>query len=60
MDESKLDAHAVGNGRRTLRTAGVRADDDGILVVRDVCLDVPLEERPAVQIIDGNVKKSLH
>ena len=59
VDQGKLDAHAVRDGRRALCSASIGADDDGILVVGDVRLDVPLEERPAVQVVDRDVEESL-
>lgn len=59
VDEGKLDAHAVRDGGRTLCTTGVGADDDGILVVGDVRLDVPFEQRPAVQVVHRNIEESL-
>jgi len=59
VDQSKVDAHAVGDGRRALGAARVGADDDGILVVGDVCLNVPLQQRPAVQVVDGDVEEAL-
>ena len=59
VNEGKLHAHAVCNRGRTLRTTGVGADDDGILVVGDLRLDVPLEQGPAVQVVDGDVEEPL-
>jgi hypothetical protein len=59
VDERELDAHAVRNRCRTLRTAGIGADDDSILVVGDERLDVPLEKRPAVQVVDRDVEEPL-
>ena len=60
MDKSERHAQAVSNGCRSLRFASIWTDDDGILPVGNVLLDIPLEERLSVKIIDGNVKESLH
>jgi len=60
MDKSERHAQAVCNGCRSLRSASIWTDDDGILPVGNVLLDIPLEERLSVKIIDGNVKESLH
>lgn len=43
MNESKIDAHAVGDGCRSLRASCVWADDYGFLVVGNVLHDVLLE-----------------
>lgn len=59
MDEGKVRAEAVSDRRRPLGTARIRADDDRIPVVGDVHLDVPLEERPPVQVVDGHVEETL-
>lgn len=60
MDEGEINAHAVSNRCCALRAACVGGNDHGILVVGDVLLDVPLEERPSVQVVDRHVKESLH
>ena len=60
MDESKVNTKGVGNRRGPLRTSGVWADDDGIFIVWNILLDIALEERFTIEVIDGNVKESLH
>jgi hypothetical protein len=59
VDERERHAERVGNGGRTLRTARVGTDDDGLLVVGDIVLDVFTEEVTAVQIVNGYVEKAL-
>lgn len=59
MDEGEFHAQAVCNGRRTLGATSIGADDDGILVVGDERLDVPLEERPAVQVVHRDIEEAL-
>lgn len=59
MDQCKLHAHRVCNGRRTLSATRVRADNDSLPVARDVALDVALQKRPAVEVVDRDIKVPL-
>jgi hypothetical protein len=59
VDEGKGHAERVGDGSRTLGTACVWADYDGLLVVGDVELDVLSEEVAAVEVVDRDVEEAL-
>ncbi len=52
MDQGKGHAEAVGNGGGAFGTACVRADNDCVAVVGDVLLDVALQERVGVEVVD--------
>jgi len=52
VDEGKSQPEAVGDGRGAFGTACVRADDDGVAVVGDVLLDISLQERAGVEVVD--------
>lgn len=59
MDEGEGHAERIGDGGRTLSTASIGADDDGLLVVGDVELDVFAQEMAAVQVVDRDVEEAL-
>lgn len=59
MNKGELHAQAVRNGSRALGATGIRADNDGILPVRNVLLDVALEKRLSVEVIDRDIEESL-
>jgi len=59
VNEGKWHAERIGDGGRTLSTASIGADDDGLLVVGDVELDVFPEEMAAVQVVDRDVEEAL-
>ena len=59
MNQSKVHVQTVGNRCRTLCTAGIWTDDDCIFEVRNMLLDISLEERFAVEIVDGDIEEAL-
>ena len=52
MDEGKVEAEAVGNGGGTFGAACIRANNDRVAVVGDVVLDVALQERARMEVVD--------
>ena len=59
MDQRERHTQAVRNRSGPLRPAGIRTDDDRLLVVRDMVLDVLLQQRAPVEVVDGDVKEAL-
>lgn len=59
MNESKVHVETVSNGRGSLGAAGVGGDDDGFSEARDVCLDIFLDERLAIEVVDGDIEEAL-
>lgn len=59
MDKGKGHSQCVGNGGGAFGAAGIRADDDGLLVVGDVELDVLAKEVAAVEVVHGDVEEAL-
>lgn len=59
VDQGELHSEGISDGGCALGPAGVRRDDDGILIVRDIVADVALQQRAAIQVIDGNIKEAL-
>lgn len=59
VNESKAEAQVVCNGSGTLCATGVRTDNDCLPEVGDLSFNITLQERLAVEIINGNVKESL-
>jgi len=52
VNKSKGETQRIRNGGGALRTAGVGADDDSIPVILNVVLDVLLEQRASVQVVN--------
>jgi hypothetical protein len=52
VDERKGKPEVVGDGSGAFGAACVGADNDGFAVVRDLLLDVPLQERASVEVVD--------
>lgn len=52
VDQGEGHAQAVGDGGGAFGAACVRADDDCLLVVGDVLLDVALQQRADVEVVD--------
>jgi hypothetical protein len=52
VDERKGQPEPVGDGCGAFGAACVRADDHGIAVVGDLELDVALQERTRVEVVD--------
>ena len=59
VNQRKIHIEIVRNGCCSLRTTGIRANDDSLLEVGNILLDVPFEKRFSIQIIDRNVKITL-
>lgn len=59
MNQRKVHVEAICNGSSSLCTTCVGRDDDGFLVVGYMGLDIVLDEEFTIEIIDGNVEKSL-
>jgi hypothetical protein len=59
VNERKGHTKNIGNGSCTFGTTSIRTDDDGILILRNVELDVLAQEVLAVQVVDGDVKETL-
>ena len=59
MNQSKIHAEAVCNSGCTLCAARIRTDNNGLLEVGDVLLDIPLQQRLAVQVVDRHIKEAL-
>lgn len=59
VNQSKAQAQIVGDRSSTLRPTCIWTDDDRILGTRNLSLNVPLQQRLSVEIIDGNVKEPL-
>lgn len=59
VDQGELHSEGISDGSCALGPAGVRRDDDGVLKVRDIIADVTLQQRAAIQVIDGDIKKAL-
>lgn len=59
MDECKGHAQRICYSRRALRSSGVGANHDGLLVLWDVVLDVFADQVAAVQVVHGDVEEAL-
>ena len=59
MNECKLDAQRISDSSSSFGASSIRTDHDTASVVGNVVLDVLLQERSTVQIVDGNVKETL-
>lgn len=59
VDQGEGHTKPIGDGGGALRSAGIRTDDHSLLVVGDVVLDVLLQQRAAVEVVDGDVEKAL-
>lgn len=59
MDQCEWHSQPIRDRSGSLRAAGVRADNHRLLVVRDVVLDVLLQQRAAVEVVDGDVEEAL-
>lgn len=59
MNQGEVHVQAVGNCCGSLCTAGVWADDDCILEVWNMLLDISLEKRLAVEIVNGDIEEAL-
>ena len=59
VDQCEFHIQVVRNCRCSLRPTGVRTDNDSIFEIRDVLLDVSLDERLAIQIINRDVEEAL-
>lgn len=59
MNQGKIRLEAVSDQGSSLRTSGIGGDYDGVLVARDLRLDVVLDQGLSVEIVDGNIKEAL-
>lgn len=59
MDKCKGHAKCIRDGSGSLGTTCVRGDYNGLLVVGDIELDVFAQEVTPVQVVDGDIKKTL-
>jgi len=59
VDERKGHTQSIGDGSCTFGTASIRTDDDGVLILRDVELDVLAQEVLAVQVVNRDVEEAL-
>ena len=59
MNERKGHTQSIGDGSCTFGTASIRTDNDGILILRNVELDVLAQEVLAVQVVDGDIEETL-
>ena len=59
VDEGKLHAQAIGDRSGSLGTACIRTDNHGILKVRNVLLNIPLQQWPAIQVVHWYVEEPL-
>lgn len=59
VDQCEFHVQVVRNCRCSLRSTCIRTDNDSILEIRDVLLDVSLDERLAIQIINRDVEEAL-
>lgn len=59
VNQGKSQAQIIRNGSSTLCATRVWTDDDCLLETGDRSLDVPLQEGLAVEVVNGDVEKSL-
>lgn len=59
VNECELHAQLVSYCGCALGTARIRADNDSLLVVGDVALNVALQKRASVEVVDGDIKVAL-
>lgn len=59
MNQCKIRLEAVGDQGSSLRTSGIGGHDDGVLVARNLRLDIVLDQGLSVEVVDGNVKEAL-
>jgi hypothetical protein len=59
VNERKGHTKNIGNGSCTFGTTSIRTDDDGVLVLRNVELDILAQEVFAVQVVNGDVEEAL-
>lgn len=59
VDECKLNAKRISHGRGSFGTTSIRTNDDCILVVGDVVLNVLLQHRSPVQVVDWDIEEAL-
>lgn len=59
MNKRKGHTQSIGDGSCTFGTASIWTDDDGVLILRNVELDVLAQEMFAVQVVDGDVEETL-
>lgn len=59
MDQRKFHSKRISNGCGPLGSSGVGRDDNSVLVVGDIVLDIPLQKRAGVEVVDGDIKEAL-
>jgi len=59
VNQGKSHVQLISDGSSTLGTAGVGANNNSILVVGDILLNVPLDERLGVQVVNGDIEEAL-
>lgn len=59
MNQSEAQAEGIGNGSRTLGTTSIRADNNPVPEVGNLTLDVALQKRLSVEVINGYVEETL-